>query len=88
VGVGLKYIAEKYGLDFIPLKTEEYDFLINKKSLGKEPVKEFINILKSQWLRKILKETTGYKALENIGEMEISGKQLSSLYSARSTNVL
>ena len=72
VGVGLRYVAEKYGLDFIPLKTEEYDFLINKKSLGKEPVKELINILKSQWLRKILKETTGYKALENIGEMEIS----------------
>ena len=69
VGVGLRYVAEKYGLDFIPLKTEEYDFLINKKSLGKEPVKEFISILKSQWLRKILKETTGYKALENIGKM-------------------
>ena len=72
VGIGLRFVAEKYRLDFIPLKTEEYDFLINKKSLEKEPVKELINILKSQWLRKILEETIGYRVLENIGETEIS----------------
>jgi len=72
VGVGLKYVAEKYGLDFIPLKTEEYDFLINKESLEKEPVKEFIKMMKSRLFRETMKSITGYGITENTGEVQYS----------------
>ena len=42
VGIGIKTVAEIYGLDFIPIKNENYDFLIHKDSIQKKSVKIFI----------------------------------------------
>jgi putative molybdopterin biosynthesis protein len=68
VGMGIKTVAIQYDLDFIPLKDEEYDFIISKGSLGKRVIKEFINILKSEEFKSLLK-SMGMEAQENIGEV-------------------
>jgi len=68
VGIGIKTMAIKYDLGFIPLMEEEYDFVIRKKSLNKSVIKEFIKILKSDMFMKILK-SLDMKPSEKIGEI-------------------
>jgi len=70
VGVGLKYIAKLYDLDFIPLTYEEYDFIVVKDALKKDAVKRFIETLKSEWFIEMLKSSDGYKPKDDIGEIE------------------
>ena len=48
VGIGIKANALAYGLGFIPLTSEQYDFLIPTEKLSKKPVELFIRILRSQ----------------------------------------
>lgn len=47
VGIGIGAIAQEMGLKFIPLATEEFDFLINKEILSIPEIKLFLNTLKS-----------------------------------------
>jgi putative molybdopterin biosynthesis protein len=35
VGVGVRYAAELYGLDFIPIGWEQYDLVVRKEVLDK-----------------------------------------------------
>lgn len=69
VGVGLKIVAKNYNLEFIPLRAEEYDFLVLKRSLEKPVIKKFIEILCSKWFKELLRKTDGYKPKENMGEI-------------------
>ena len=69
VGVSLRFIAEIYGLEFIPLREEEYDFLISLDALNEEPVKEFIEYLRSREFIEILNKTPGYRPKDDIGEI-------------------
>jgi putative molybdopterin biosynthesis protein len=46
VGFAVGYVAELYGLDFIPLTWEEYDFLIPRSRMDKLEVREFIEKLR------------------------------------------
>lgn len=46
VGVATGYVAELYGLDFIPLTWEEYDFLIPREKMSKPEVNSFIEHLR------------------------------------------
>ncbi|MFW9997708.1 MAG: molybdopterin biosynthesis protein [Candidatus Odinarchaeota archaeon] len=46
--MGIEQYAKLYGLDFIPLKDEEYDFLIRKKSIEKAPVKLMMKLFSSK----------------------------------------
>jgi len=59
-GVGVKSAAAAYGLDFIPLAEEEYDFIINPRSREKRPVKAFLEYLRSDDFREALKSLPGY----------------------------
>ncbi len=68
VGVAIKSVADKYGLDFIPLRSEEYDFLIPKSRLEKKPVKAFIEVLKSEEFASEL-EKVGMRVYERTGEI-------------------
>ena len=68
VGIGIKAIAQAYNLDFIPIKEENYDFLVKKKSLKKRAVNIFLNELKSKKFKKKLIEI-GMKVPRNIGEI-------------------
>ncbi len=47
-GVGIKTVADQNGLGFIPLRDEEYDFVIRKEVVDKLAVKAFMEILRSE----------------------------------------
>lgn len=71
VGVGVKYIADLYGLDFIPLREEEYDFIIRKEALNEAPVKTFLEILRSEEFKRKLEKMPGFKPPPNMGSILI-----------------
>lgn len=52
VGLGIKTVADQYGLDFIPVADEMYDFAVHKQRLNREPVQLFLQALRSDQLRK------------------------------------
>ncbi|MEM4958522.1 MAG: molybdopterin biosynthesis protein [Nanopusillaceae archaeon] len=67
VGVGIEVAAHMYGLDFIFLRKEHYDFAVSTKSFEKPVVKEFINILSSSEFKKRIEALRGYEVPDNIG---------------------
>jgi molybdenum cofactor synthesis domain-containing protein len=60
-GVGIKTVADQNGLDFIPLRDEEYDFVVQKSRAEKPAIKAFMDVLRSSEFRSRL-ETLGYRA--------------------------
>lgn len=69
LGVGIKSVAKIYGLDFIPLRAEEFDFLIPKERLKKDSVKRFLETLKTKEFAKKLEKVEGLRVYERTGEM-------------------
>jgi putative molybdopterin biosynthesis protein len=69
VGVGIRSVASQYGLDFIPLRSEEYDFLIRKDRLEKEAVKDFLECLTSEEFAERLERVEGLRIYDRTGEM-------------------
>lgn len=69
VGLGIKTVANLYGLDFIPLRSEEYDFLIPKDRLEKWAVREFLESLRSEEFARKLEKVGGLRVYERTGEM-------------------
>ncbi|MCX8188997.1 MAG: molybdopterin biosynthesis protein [Nitrososphaeria archaeon] len=70
VGIGIEYYARKYGLNFIPLVDEEYDFIILKDRLEKLYVKEFVQVLNSDKFMTKLSETfQGYYTDSSTGKI-------------------
>jgi len=67
-GVGIRAAAEMYGLDFIPLAWERYDFVVPVSKLSKDSVRVFVNMLKSDEFKRRLGSIPGYRVLENTGE--------------------
>lgn len=67
-GIGIEAAARLYGLDFIPISWEEYDFLIPIDRLKKKEVATFIKTLKSGILEQLIKKIPGYRIPDNIGE--------------------
>ena len=60
-GMGILSAARIYGLEFIPLYHEEYDFLIADKYLDDPMVRAFFVILESDSFRRRLEEMGGYQ---------------------------
>ncbi len=69
VGLGIKSVANLYNLDFIPLRSEEYDFLIPRDRLGKWSVEKFLEILKSEEFARKLEKVGGLRVYERTGEI-------------------
>ena len=55
VGVGIRTVAAAYGLDFIHLADEHYDFAIPKSRLEKEAVKLFLKTLRAPEFSEVLR---------------------------------
>ena len=74
VGVGIKAAAEKYGLDFVPVADEEYDFVVNAERLDKRALRLFLETLRSKEFKgKIRQEIPGLKATDQTGrEVDLS----------------
>ncbi len=47
VGLGIEMAARRYGLDFIPVAEEQYDFAFRSERLTKPSVQAFLDVLKS-----------------------------------------
>ena len=56
VGLGIKAVADRYGLDFIPIADEKYDFVVPKNRLQKQPIQAFMTTLKSEKFKEELKK--------------------------------
>ncbi len=67
VGLGIEYVARIKGLDFIPLTTERYDFLVRMDRLDKRSVKLFLQVLKSDDFKNKLSNMPGYVVGDDIG---------------------
>lgn len=60
-GLGIYSAAKMYDLDFIEICVEEYDFLIDEKAYNSDGVQAFLEVLKSEKLKKRLSEMGGYR---------------------------
>ena len=67
-GMGVKSAADSMGLDFIEIGVEEYDFATKNENLNDHKVKKFIEVIKSEELKKKLTEIGGY-GFDKVGEI-------------------
>ena len=73
-GVGIRAAAAMYGLDFIPLGWESYDFAIPIDRLEKDSVKAFLSMLRSDEFRSALSKLPGYRIPDDIGTIIWKGQ--------------
>lgn len=62
-GLGIRSAARMLGLDFIPLKKERFDILVNEETSRIPAFQSLLDDLKSQRFRKLLREAGGYEEL-------------------------
>ncbi|MDW8359816.1 MAG: molybdopterin biosynthesis protein [Candidatus Caldarchaeum sp.] len=68
VGITLEAVAKHFGLEFIPLTEEIYDFAVPKHRMVKNSVKKFIETLSSKPFQEKLRQTLpGYRPLNETG---------------------
>lgn len=68
VGVAIEYVADIYGLDFIPLGEEVFDFAVRKDRLKKATVQRFLETLSSETFRSNILSLKGYAPLPKTGQ--------------------
>lgn len=64
VGVGALGAARALGLDFVHLRWERYDLLTTDEAFYRKPTQAFFEMVKSEWLRKLIAKLPGYDARE------------------------
>jgi len=70
VGIGLRAVAERYNLGFVPLANESYDFIINRTSWNKSTVQAFLEILRSHEFKRELQQVLlGIHPTEETGKI-------------------
>lgn len=75
MSVGIRSVASMYGLDFLPIADESYDFLIPKKRLKKPSVQSFLETLRSEAFHDALqKSAPGLIPTDATGEALDLGK--------------
>lgn len=67
-GLGIKTVADQNGLDFIPLRDEEYDFALQKSRMDKPAVRAFLDVLRSEEFKKAIGRL-GYRPAHNGGAL-------------------
>ncbi|MHA1506688.1 MAG: molybdopterin biosynthesis protein [Candidatus Asgardarchaeia archaeon] len=69
-GFGISTVAHIYGLRFIKIKDENYDFVVRREDLNKEYIQEFIDILKSkEFKERVRKKLPGIKVKKDVGDV-------------------
>ncbi|MGQ9719472.1 MAG: substrate-binding domain-containing protein [Nitrososphaerales archaeon] len=70
VGLGIRAVAEKYELDFIPLIEENFDFVIDRERLRKTLVDSFVKTLGSERFKAELeKRAPGIRVTRETGKI-------------------
>ncbi|MCK8061130.1 MULTISPECIES: molybdopterin biosynthesis protein [unclassified Fusibacter] len=72
VGIGIESVARQMNLAYKPLAKEDYDFLIPKRFMSLQGVKDFISILEHEAFKKRLDEAGGYE-LDTLEYITIGG---------------
>lgn len=65
----IRPVAELLGLDFIPLRWERFDLLINRDRFFDPPVQRFLNLLHDPLFKEIAREYAGY-------DLSVCGKMI------------
>ncbi len=60
-GVGIRYVADALGLDFIPLKKEPYDLVFLESERNREEIKLLLKFTKDEKFKKLAKKFAGYQ---------------------------
>jgi excisionase family DNA binding protein len=63
-GIGVMAWARSLGLEFLPLAWERYDLLTTDEAFYHRPTQAFFEMIKSDWLRKLVASLPGYDAKE------------------------
>jgi putative molybdopterin biosynthesis protein len=58
-GVAIATVARQYGLGFLPLQAEHYDFVVPRSRLQRAPVQRFLQLLREPSVRAEL-QTLGF----------------------------
>ncbi len=70
VGLAIRAVADMYGLGFIPVADECYDFLVRRERMGKDAVRAFLGVLRSEEFKAALRSrTTGLEPTEETGHI-------------------
>ena len=69
IGLTIRWMAEKYGLNFKPIGWEKFDFVIPVESLKRKPVKVFLKALASEELRGLVEGLSGYRVSKDSGRV-------------------
>jgi molybdate-binding protein len=64
VGLGIAAAAHAAGLDFVPLANERYHLVCLKSALDQPAIVALLQILQSQTWQRVLKNISGYSALD------------------------
>jgi molybdate-binding protein len=67
-GVAIRTVADLLNLDFLPLRWERYDLMINKDRFFEEGIQRFLGLLHENEFRKIAASLSGY-SLDLCGKM-------------------
>ncbi|MEJ5293263.1 MAG: substrate-binding domain-containing protein [Candidatus Methanosuratincola sp.] len=74
IGIGLRAAAERFGLDFIKICDEEFDFVCEKRRLHKKGLQTFLNVLRSEEFRIRVEEEPGLRCTPDTGNVvEVTG---------------
>jgi putative molybdopterin biosynthesis protein len=70
VGLGIRAVADRYGLEFIPIIDEKYDFAVQKNRMSKQVIQAFLATLKSEVFKEELKKrASGLVPAKETGEV-------------------
>ncbi len=67
VGIAIKWAAEQYRLNYMHITWENFDFVISIDSINKKAVREFLNMLKSNEIKRLIHEFEGYRIPQDMG---------------------
>ena len=68
VGLGLKAAAQSFGLDFIPITKERFDFIIPKTYFYTQPIQELLEVIRSDHFKDKVSKMGGYN-VSDIGSI-------------------
>ena len=58
--IATRSAAQTFGLDFVPLRSEQYDFVLHRETLGMAAVASLFDALQRATLRRKLETLAGY----------------------------
>jgi molybdate-binding protein len=73
VTLGLKSEAKKYDLNFIPIVTERFDLVVNRKFWFEKPFQDLLNFCKAKDFNQIASKLDGYD-IRDFGKVHFNSK--------------